>query len=306
MHLPQLAVLSLLSTASAASLPLRIVSFNIRWATPVTDIGEKPWWSLFCGIWPSQCREPHTTAYIADIVASAPSTDAITILGLQEVVDNQLIDIKNVLGASRWKHIGVARDDGKKSGEYSPIIYNADALDVLYSETKWLSPTPDSVSFGWGAGSRRVVTIGVFQHKVSGKRFIHGNTHLDNVSQQARMEGIKVVAGRLRAVQRQWGLDLGVTLTGDFNSSPGSGDAYGTLRDMGYLQDLWDAAPHVGPNELTYTGWTREGKSRIDYVWFGPVQGAHYSAIKVEVRDNVRSDILVSDHRPVVGDLTLL
>lgn len=297
-----LAMLAITEAASAASLPLRITSFNIRWATPAVEAGELYWWTLFCGIWPSQCREPHTTALIKDIATSTPSGTPV-LFGLQEVIDNQLFDIKNVLGSS-WQHIGVARDDGKESGEYSPIVYDGSVLRVLLTETKWLSPTPDVVSYGWGAGSRRVVTIGVFEHIATGKRFIHANTHLDNVSSQARSEGIKVVVARIKAVQTTWG-PLGVALTGDFNSSPGA-DAYAALAATGYLQDLWNAAPHVGTNQLTYTGFTREGKSMLDYVWFGPTSEGRFSATKVEILGNVRDDVIVSDHRPVMGDLVLL
>ncbi|KAH7029797.1 endonuclease/Exonuclease/phosphatase [Microdochium trichocladiopsis] len=304
MQLSHLVVLALAAAerTSAASLPLRITSFNIRYAASSLESGEKPWWSLFCGIWKDMCREPHTTAYIRDIATSTPSGTP-ALFGLQEVLDNQLSDIKNELGSS-WQHVGVGRDDGAKKGEYSPIIYDGSVLRVLYSETKWLSPTPDVVSYGWGAGSRRVVTIGVFEHIATGKRFIHANTHLDNVSSQARSEGIKVAVARIKAVQGTWG-PLGATLTGDFNSSPGA-DAYSTLSATGYLQDLWAAAPHVGDLELTYTGFSGDAKSRLDYIWFGPLNDGKFSATKVEVRENVRDDIRVSDHRPVVGDLVLL
>ncbi|KAL2059886.1 hypothetical protein VTL71DRAFT_10041 [Oculimacula yallundae] len=289
---------------SAASLPLRSITWNIRWATPAPGAGEKPWWNILCPIWADQCRMPHVQSLLSSTISgsSAPS-----IIGLQEVLSSQLSDIKNHLG-SNWAHLGVGRDDGKSSGEYSPILYSTTQFRVLYSETKWLSPTPDVVSFGWGAGSRRVVTIGVFEDLGSGKRFLVANTHLDNVSVQARREGIKVVVARIEAVRALYGNALAVVLTGDFNSEPNiAGDAYVTLKGLGYLTEVWESgAVRVGSNQLTYTGFTDKGVSRIDYCWVGPVGENRVTAQRFEILGNLVGGVIASDHRAVVTDLTIL
>ncbi|WP_254558580.1 hypothetical protein, partial [Salmonella enterica] len=70
--------------------------------------------------------------------------------------------------------------------------------------------------------------------------FIHANTHLDNVSSQARSEGIKVVVSKIQAVQATYG-PLGVSLTGDFNSDP-NGVAYNTLSGLGFVEELYNLA----------------------------------------------------------------
>lgn len=285
-------------TIIAASLPLRVVSFNIRYATSSTDTNEKPWWSLVCLADHNQCREFHLSSTLGNYVTGVDTA----VVGLQEALDNQLTDVKNNLG-STWAHVGVARDDGAKSGEYSPILYDRDVLTVVYSVTKWLSPTPDEVSYGWGAGSRRIVTIGVFEHTATGKRFIHANTHLDNVSDEARVEGIKVVVAQIKAVQAAYG-PLGVTLTGDFNSDP-NGNAYQTLVGLDYVTDSWNTATHLGTNQLTYTGFTDTGISKIDFVWYGPNSNALYTASDTEIVGNKVNEIYISDHRMVYSDLVL-
>ncbi|KAI0106775.1 Endonuclease/exonuclease/phosphatase [Daldinia grandis] len=283
------------NAAMAASLPLRIVSFNIRYAATSLDKNEKPWSDRRTGL----------INQVKSVAANASAAGAVSVLGLQEVLDAQLNDIKNGLGTDVWTHFGFGRDDGKKKGEYNPIFYRTDVLKLLYSEQKWLSPTPDEVSFGWGAGSRRVSVIAVFEHIETGKRFIHANTHLDNVSSQARSEGIKVVLSRIRAVQDKYG-PLGVTLTGDFNSEPGD-DAYTTLEDTGYLTELWNSgAKRLGTNQLTYTGFSTTGKTRIDFVWFGPNGEDRYSAQQFEFLSNDIDGVFISDHRAVVADLTVL
>ncbi|KAM0274850.1 hypothetical protein ACHAQH_007809 [Verticillium albo-atrum] len=302
-----LALLLNAATISAQSTQaVRTATFNIRYDAGSRQEGEKPWWDILCWASTSRCRHPHVVNQLSQIAAGAPS-GAVTVIGLQEVLNNQLNDIKSGLGSS-WSHIGVARDDGRANGEYSPILYQPAQLRVLFSETKWLSPTPDVVSFGWGAGSRRVVTLAVFESVATGKRFIHANTHLDNVSSQARSEGIRVVLARIQQAQLAWG-PLGVSITGDFNSQPG-GDAYQTLLNSGYAQDLYNLATpaqRIGPYGNTFTGFTSGAPtSRIDFIWFGPVADRRYSVQRYEILSNEASGMFFSDHRAVVGDVTLL
>lgn len=283
----------------AGSLPIRVFSFNIRYATSSLETNEKPWWSILCLFDHDRCRDYHLCSTLGNYAYPVETA----VIGLQEVLDDQLSDVLSNLGSS-WAHIGVGRDDGDTEGEYSPIIYDTEVLRVVYSETKWLSETPDEVSYGWGAGSRRIVTIGVFEHIATGKRFLHANTHLDNVSQQARIEGIKVVVSQIETVQATYG-PLAVTLTGDFNSDPTGTDAYSTLKGLDYVTDMWTTATHLGTNQLTYTGFSDTGVSRIDFIWYGPNDGSYYTVNQTEIVGNKVNGIYISDHRMVVGDLIL-
>lgn len=285
-------------TVLAASLPVRVISFNIRYAAKDRETNELPWWASGCSDDHNQCRFFHLSNTLGQYVSSIEST----VIGLQEAWNNQLDDVLRELGPS-FAHIGVGRDDGNTDGEYCPIIYNTDHLSVVFSETKWLSPTPDEVSYGWDAGSRRIVTIGVFEHKATGKRFLHANTHLDNVSGQARDEGINVVVERMEAARNAYG-PLGVTLTGDFNTDP-NGDAYITLNKMNYVTDSWTTAEHVGSNQLTYTGFSDTGYSRIDFVWYGPNDDNMWTENQTEIVGNNVNGVYISDHRLVYADLNL-
>ncbi|KAG4438247.1 hypothetical protein IFR05_006275 [Cadophora sp. M221] len=305
-HLPTLLLVlpSFTNPSNAASLPLRSITWNIRYATSSPGTNEKPWWNILCPIWADQCRMPHVQSLLST-TSSSPVTENPTIIGLQEVLSNQLSDVKSGLGTP-WAHLGVGRDDGIAAGEFSPILYRTDVFRVLFTETKWLSPTPDVVSSGWGAGSRRVVTIGVFEHIATGKRFLAANTHLDNVSATARIEGIKVVVARIEAAQALYGNSLAVVLTGDFNSEP-NGDAYATLKGLGYLTEVWESgATRLGTNQLTFTGFTTTGVSRIDYCWVGPVGEGRVTVQQFEILGNVVGGVIASDHRAVVTDLTIV
>lgn len=274
---------------TAADLPLRIVSFNIRYAT--SDPGEnEKYWSI---------REPLVT----DLISTAAS-DAPALVGLQEVLHEQLTGLKSSLGDG-WSHIGVGRDDGKEDGEYSPILYRSDIFDVIFEETKWLSETPDEPSFGWGANNRRVVTTGVFEHKETKQRLIRSNTHLDHEVSEARIEGVKIIIDRLEAVQEEYG-PLAVALTGDFNSQPDQ-DAHEEMAKIGYVEDLYDVADERKGPEDTYTGFAPgTTQTRIDYIYIGPKSESKWAAGGYEVLDNEVDGVFASDHRPVVGDLTLV
>ncbi|HMK02856.1 MAG TPA: endonuclease/exonuclease/phosphatase family protein, partial [Ferruginibacter sp.] len=122
--------------------------------------------------------------------------------------------LKNLNG---YSYIGVGRDDGKEGGEYSCIFYNKEKFKLIQRSTFWLSPTPDSVSFGWNAANIRVCTYGLFQHKKTKELFWIFNTHLDHVSKLARLESVKLITQKIAALNTK---DHPVILTGDFNSRP--------------------------------------------------------------------------------------
>lgn len=301
--LPALAVPTIL----AVSLPLRVISFNIRYAASSLEKNEKPWWSVACPLSHNLCRDFHLSTTLGNAAVPPTGTDGAVVVGLQEVLDNQLSDILDNLGGG-WRHVGVGRDDGAKKGEYNPILYDSGAFTLVHDVTKWLSETPDVAgSLGWDGGSKRIVTIAVLEHKATGRRFVAANTHLDNASGTARVEGIKVAVAAVEAVRAEYagtGEPLGVTLTGDFNAAPG-GDAYQTLVGLDYLTDSWETAKRLGTNQLTYTTFSDTGLSKIDYVWYGPNSESLFTADSTEILNNKVDGIYVSDHRLIYADLTL-
>jgi endonuclease/exonuclease/phosphatase family metal-dependent hydrolase len=285
-------------TIMAQTLPLRLVTFNIRYAATSRQTNEKPW----------SIRAPLVVSQLQGAAANA-SSGAETIIGLQEVLKGQLDDLSAGLG-SAWAHIGVGRDDGKEAGEHNPILYRPSALRLLFNETKWLSPTPDTPSFGWNAGSRRLINIAVFEHIKTGKQFIAANTHLDNASSEARSKGVQVALDVIKDVQAKWG-PLAVSLTGDFNSQPNA-DAYNTVFSSGYLNELYNitqASERFGEYD-TYTGFDptkeKEVSQRIDFIWLGPVAEKRWEADRYEVLSNVKDGVYLSDHRAVVGDVKMV
>ena len=87
---------------------LKILSYNIRYDNP--DDGINKWGN----------RKETIIKYIKN---NTPD-----IIGMQEVLNNQLIDLQFFL--NEYKFIGVGREDGKTKGEYSPIFFKPSKLKL--------------------------------------------------------------------------------------------------------------------------------------------------------------------------------
>ena len=215
------------------------------------------------------------------------------IIGAQEVTYKQLMDMAQLLPS--YSYIGTGRDGGN-NGELSPIFYNKARLEVLKSETFWLSTTPNQVgSKGWDAALPRVVTWALFKDKVSGQTFYHFNTHFDHRGVNARIESAKLLSKKINAIANS----KPVFVTGDLNSSPES-ETIKTLLDS-ELKDPYltlDKDAVYGP-EYTFNGWNADGKNsknRIDYVMY---KGA-LEPLSLQILDGQRGDLYISDHFPLI------
>jgi endonuclease/exonuclease/phosphatase family metal-dependent hydrolase len=220
-----------------------------------------------------------------------------------------------------WKHIGVGRDDGKRKGEYSPIIYPVQLFKLLHQETIWLSPTPDKPSKGWDAGSIRLLTVGVFEHRGTKRKVVAANTHLDNAGSKSRLESVAIILQTLQRVHTKWSggsnETLGIFLAGDFNSFT-TQEAYVAMKESGYLRDLHDeVAPSARYGDIiTFTSFgpdqDKDEQGRIDFVWLGPAvklegEKSLWKSEGYAVLPNLfEAGVYLSDHRAVVGDVTLV
>jgi endonuclease/exonuclease/phosphatase family metal-dependent hydrolase len=205
-------------------------------------------------------------------------------------------------------YIGVGRDDGKKAGEYSPIIFRKSVWKVDTWKTVWLSETPDKPgSKGWDAASVRIVTVGTFIHQASKQGVVGMCTHLDDQGATSRTESAKLilkVANETTHTTRT-ARPLPAFLGGDLNSEP-SGSAYRILnaRDSAF-RAVKDVAPRYG-DVKTFTGF-QEGnaKTELDHVFVDRRVGV-WEATGFAVLPNKFDDgVYASDHRAVVGDVVL-
>ncbi|KAM4061250.1 endonuclease/Exonuclease/phosphatase family protein [Hirsutella rhossiliensis] len=278
----------------SASMPMRIITYNIRYATEKQVADEKPW-TIRC---PKLCNQ----------VRFITTGHENPFLCLQEALHAQVNDVQAELGPS-WAFIGRGREEGEADGEYSPIFYRSDTWKCTRSQTRWLSPTPEVPSRGWDAAFSRIVTMGEFLHNETGTSVVVMNTHFDHVGYRARTESAKL----LIKFAKEWGAGDGVTappsavlVAGDFNSPPDE-EAYKVMTAPGSgMSDIANLVPkekHYG-NNLTYTsfGEPNEPPLLIDFLFIQEPRTATINTFGV--LDNSFDDrLLLSDHRPVVADL---
>ena len=147
------------------------------------------------------------------------------LFGLQEPTAFQMDAVCAAL--PEYDFVGVARDDGKRKGEFSPVFYKKDCFELLDSGTFWLSETPEVPgSRGWDAACNRVVSWAKLRCKKSGKTLVFADTHFDHVSDEARQNSAKLVMERMYPITEQWSLPF--FITGDFNCDSSS-KGYKTL-----------------------------------------------------------------------------
>ena len=161
-----------------------VVSFNIR-VDNAAD-GDNAW----------NNRKPASAAMIRQ--------ERPTVMGLQEAQPHQITYLAKNCPDYAW--YGLGRDTGAippetesyAAEECMAVFYLTTEVELLDKGTFWLSQTPDIPSKGWDAAYNRTCTWGLFEHKASGKRFYHLNTHLDHQGATAREESIKLIASKIK------------------------------------------------------------------------------------------------------------
>lgn len=241
-------------------------------------------------------QPPYDWASRKDRVLWTLKEDHFDIFGVQEAVKMQNDDI---LANTTFAKIGGGRDDFKDAGEHSCIFYDTSRFELLDGGTFGLSEQPDVPGFkSWETACPRIASWGKFLDKNTGKKLCYYNTHLDHVSELARMEGIKMVVEH--AAKNCEGLPL--ILSGDFNAYPDS-ETYKTAASL--LRDsriVTKTAPQ-GP-VCTFHNWGKllgTDYPQIDYIFVSDA---------VEVLSYITDDRkplgdFASDHFPVVTELKI-
>jgi endonuclease/exonuclease/phosphatase family metal-dependent hydrolase len=191
---------SILSAGQPATQPERaagelgVMTFNIRYGT--ADDGDDRW-SKRCEL-------------VFDVIRRQRPD----VIGLQEALRFQLDEIRAALPG--YAELGVGREDGKKKGEYSAILYREERLRPVESGTFWFSDTPEVVgSITWGNKLARVCTWARFEDRAGGGAFLFFNLHIDHQSQPSRERSTELLA---RRIAERKPTDVPVIVTGDFNA----------------------------------------------------------------------------------------
>ena len=265
---------------AAEAAPLRVMSYNVRLSA--ANDGEDAW--------------PKRSDFLFETIARyAPD-----LIGFQEVLADQHDAI--VARMTGYGFSGVARNDGKRAGEWSNIGYRKDRFELIDSATFWLSEQPEVPgSKSWDTAITRICSWVKLREKSTGKEFFYANTHFDHRGVVARVEAAKLISARLSKLAAGGPM----ILTGDFNVTEDT-PPYATLvrpETPGAIKwiDAFRAVhPKRSPEEASFHGFKGGTKgSRIDFVF----HTAHFTPLGAAIDRSEKNGRFPSDHYPVTAEL---
>lgn len=251
---------------------VRIASCNVRCINPL-DAGKKSWF------------------YRADLLVKGLAVNTPDIIGFQEVTKWQYKYLQDSFPG--FDSVITYRDKAFNS-EGCPVFYNTSLFELVEKGSFWLSETPDEMSRDWGAACYRICSYTILKFKHSDKQFVVFNTHLDHVSDEARINGIKVVLDKIK----EFG-SLPSLIMGDLNADEES-ETYKTatqfFNDAKYLTDNTASG-------CTYQNFGKNlEKANIDYFLISK-EGIDVNSYKIitDTYDGVYS----SDHFPILTEIVI-
>jgi endonuclease/exonuclease/phosphatase family metal-dependent hydrolase len=223
------------------------------------------------------------------------------LLGFQEVLADQHDAI--VARLPDYDFVGVARNDGKRSGEWALVGFRKSRFTPVAHGNFWLSETPDVPgSKSWDAGQTRICTWVRLRDRATGRELLFANTHFDNVGRIARQEASQLIATRVAALAA----GAPALLTGDLNLDEDD-PAYAVLvrpqtaDAIRWIDSYREVHPSREPDEATahaFKGTVRG--SRIDFV----LHTDHFVAGTSEIDRSSSEGRFPSDHYPVTAIVT--
>lgn len=251
---------------------VRVMSCNVRCLNPM-DLGKKSWF------------------YRADLLLKGIEQENPGIIGFQEATKWQYGYLCDTL--PQYDSVITYRDKAFNS-EGCPVFYRTDLYKLVNKGSFWLSETPDEMSKDWGAACYRICSYVILEDIETAKKFVIFNTHLDHVSDEARINGIAVVLDKIK----EFG-SLPSLIMGDFNCEEGS-ETYKAVTEN-FLD-----AKYQTENTMTSCTYQNFGKSLdrncIDYFMISK-EGFTVNSYKV-LRDTY-DGVYPSDHFQIFTSLTL-
>ncbi len=249
-----------------------IMSTNVRFYNPL-DFFKKSWF------------------YRADLIAEDVESVSPDIIGFQESTFLHYGYLEKVMKGYESEN---AYRDNFILSEGCPIFYRADRFEKIEGGSFWLSKTPEKMSKDWGSEHYRIAVYVLLRDRTTGKEFAVFNTHLDNKSEEARINGIKVVLEKIKELG-----DVPAYLFGDLNAEEHSETIRSTLSDF---LDSMKISP-VTENTVTYHGFGEaKDKKRIDYIL---VSRGDAEVSEYHVLNNNHDGTYSSDHSSIYIKTTL-
>ncbi len=268
--------------AAAPGAPeLRVMSYNVRNSN--SQDGEDAW--------------PKRIDFFFDTIAHYGPD----LIGFQEVLAVQHDEIVKRLAGYGFS--GVARDDGKRKGEWCLIGYRRERFTPVAQGDFWLSEQPEVPgSKSWDAALTRLCSWVRLRDTATGRELVFANTHFDHKGVVARQEASRVISARLS----QLAAGVPAILTGDLNINEDN-PAYAVLTRpatpgaIAWIDAYRSVHPQRRPDEASFHGFKGgTAGSRIDFVF----HTGHFVATVAAIDRTARAGRFPSDHYPVTAVLT--
>ena len=289
-------VLALLAALAVQAQELKVCTYNLRYKNS-SDTNAGNGWNT------------RRTYLINFVNFQQPD-----LLGVQEALSAQMNDMK--AGLKDYGCIGVGRNDGGTSGEFSGIFYRKERMELLDNGDFWLSDTPWTPSKGFPSqgGSTtyyRICTWGKFFDKATGTVVWHFNTHMD-LDETNRQQSYYLIRQKILEMAST---TSPVIVTGDYNAIQ-TGEAYQLFYNSGFLYDCYVRAKQKFITNSTCPGFNAGNYStvngeyrRIDHIFvtrvftvehYGVPNPCYYST------DGTAEyyERAYSDHSPVMAKLS--
>ena len=246
--------------------PVKVCTFNMRMDT-VSD-GK----NMF------PCR----SMYIRDAI----HRESPDIVGFQEVRPHMLDWLKNSF--PEYYTVGAGRGSDYKD-EANPVMFKKDKFDFIGYDMFWLSKTPftPGLKYDEKSGCPRICVVITLKTNDNPSPFRVYNTHLDHVSEEARVNGMKVILDRMDLDDKR--MTVPNLLMGDMNAFPDSETIQSILNCKS--RTFKELTSDI-PVSFTFYG-TRAAK--IDYIFAsGNLHGSD-----AKIWDECHDGVYLTDHYPV-------
>ncbi len=251
---------------------INIMSYNIRCHAP-DDLGHKNWF------------------YRADLVVDTIEKAQPGIIGFQEVNSWQYDYLCETMPI--YDSIITYRDNIPVYSEGCPVFYRTDLYTLVDKGSFWLSETPDVMSKDWGAACYRICSYVILKANATDKEFVVFNTHLDHVSDEARIKGIQVVLDKIK----EFG-SIPAVLMGDLNAEEDS-ETY-----ISATENFFDVKYQTENTmtSCTFQNWGTElDRECIDYIM---VSKGDFTVNEYKVITDTYDGDYTSDHFPLTATLS--
>lgn len=247
------------SIREGANAQISVVSFNTA----------APWGNAFDDT-KSEDRASRFAEYIAAVKPDLAGTQELNSKWLELFDEFKKENPDSIMHL--YEHYAVKRggDADENTSEMNGIFWNKDKFTAIQTNTFWLTETPDVESRytyidenkeKQEAGCNRICSYAILKDNDE-NLIAFMNTHLDNASEQAMHFGAKLIVKKIGEIKAQYGDDIKVILTGDFNQTS-DGEAYKIITSA--LNDTTDASKQ----KATWQDWgySNTGNKPIDFIF---------------------------------------